>query len=72
MAQINKNSSDINNASKVTVKLSQKDNLEIKRIFPDLSIDEVANNIAQLAFKEWLGWLSGYSRYTSLRKLHSK
>lgn len=52
--------------SKIQVQLSPNGRSEIERIFPSQSADEVANNVAQLAFEEWLGWLSGNIRYASL------
>lgn len=55
------------NSIVLNIELSSKDRLELERIFQDRdNIEEVAQIVAQIAFEEFLGWLSGSVRYTSL------
>jgi hypothetical protein len=52
--------------SQVTVNLSAADRATLERIFGGSELNEVANNVAQSAFEEWIGWLSARRRYTSI------
>ena len=53
----------------ISIELDDENRIEIQRIFQghsDQSIDDIAMVVAQLAFDEWMGWLSGAIRYTSV------
>ena len=47
------------------VTLSEIDKQQLRQLFPDLNPDNTANVIANLAFAEWMAWLSGSKRYGS-------
>jgi hypothetical protein len=51
------------------INLNEKNKNELERIFEGQTtqtIDFVAESVAQLAFDEWMGWLSSSERYSSL------